>query len=327
MAQKAIDRVLKEARKSSAQREPLTAYAGITAEKNNFVIMGAAGPDYPYLTDILTTSVLRISHTWANRMHYENTLLFVKEGVRRLAAMNKTDDAFGVRLAWFCGFVSHVLADSYLHPVVNAIVHGTYVFTHEEHARCELIQDVYIFRKMTGEDIVSSNPRDGSFGYLKILEECSDPADTEKKRIHPEIGAFWKALLEATHPDGKEYFDDIDADKWHENYKARVNFVADPGPIFRHVIGLAGLAYMKESEISPQEREKYITAIELPQGKRSGYDEIFQQAVELIAGAWLRLFEDIAMGTADNLEQYIKNWNLDTGVDESLIDLWIKKEA
>lgn len=326
MAQKAIDRIQKEIKKDP-QRGKGIEYAQKIGEKNNFVIMGAAGPDYPYLTDILTTSILQISHTWSNRMHYENTLLFVKEGVKRLALMDKGVEPFPIRLAWFCGFISHVVADSYMHPVVNSIVGGPYIFTHAEHGKCELIQDIYIFKKLTYEDIVSANPREGKFGYLKILEECSDPDNEDKSRVHPEIRAFWRELLETAHPNANEYFGDIVPDRWHYNYKGRVNFVADPGAIFRHVIGLTGRAYTRESEILLAEREKYITKIRLPNGETSNYDRVFNETVSLIVSTWLQLFEDIERGSPDGVARYVKDWNLDTGVDESRIDLWAKKEV
>jgi hypothetical protein len=286
LAQKGIDKIPELVKKDDPQRKTKLTYAQKIGENNHFVIMGAAGPDYPYLTDILTTSILQVSHTWANRMHYENTLKFIQGGVKSLYAMDKNTDTFCIRLAWFCGFVSHVLADAYVHPVVNSIVRGTYIFTHQEHGRCELIQDVYIFKKLTDEDIVSSNPREGKFGYLHFLNECSDPEDEEKSRIHPEIRAFWKELLEASHPDAKEYFDSILPDRWHYNYKGRVNFIADPGAIFRHVIGLTGREYMRESEIPAGEREKYIDKIRLPNGEKSDYNAVFNKALELIANTW-----------------------------------------
>jgi len=325
MAQKAIDRIPQEIKNRQVVEK--LEYAKKIGEKNHFVSMGAAGPDYPYLTDILTTSILQISHTWANRMHYENTLLLIKEGVRSLARMDKSGEPFSIKLAWFCGFVSHMIADSYIHPVVNSIVGGPYIFTHEEHGKCELIQDIYIFKRLTEEDIVRSNPRGGKLGYLRILEECSDPADEDKNLVHPEVSTFWRELLETAHPNANEHFEDIAPDKWHYNYKGRINFVVDPGAIFRHVVGLTGRAYIRESEITPEDREKYITEVRLPNGEISNYDAVFNNAVSLIVGIWLQLFEDIERGSPEGVAKYIRNWNLDTGVDESQIDLWQKKEV
>lgn len=323
IAQKAMDSIRDGARKQRKQKSKLLEYVGKIIENNHFVIMGAAGPDYPYLTDVLTTSIVPIKHTWANRMHYENPHLFIKEGVRILSAMDKNSPAFSVRLAWFSGYVSHVIADIYVHPIVNSIVGGTYVFTHQEHGKCELIQDIYIFKEMTGEDIIVSNPRTGSFGYLKKLDQCSDPKDENK--VNPEISTFWRELLVVAHPHAKEYLGDILPDVWHHNYKGGVNFVADPGAIFRHVVGMTGRAYKRADEISPEEKEKYITTVRLPNTKTSTYDDVFKKLISLVADNWSRLFDDIENKNTEGVLQYIKDWNLDTGVDESKIDLWQKE--
>jgi hypothetical protein len=325
MAQRSIDKVQKKLKEEDPKGKRIE-YAKKIGEKNHFVIMGAAGPDYPYLTDILTTSIVQVSHTWANRMHYESTLLFIKEGVKSLAVMDKSTESFAIKLSWFCGFVSHIVADSYVHPVVNSIVGGPYIFTHEEHGKCELLQDIYIFKSIKHEEIVSSNPRRGNFGYLKILEECSDPEDENK--VHPEIRVFWKELLEAAHPNAKDYFGAITPDIWHHNYKGKVNFVADPGAIFRHVIGLTGRAYKKSLDIGIEDMDKYISKMKLPNGKTSTYDIIFKKAVDLIVDTWNRIFDDVDKGNPDGVAGYIKDWNLDTGVDERRVDLWANdKEA
>src|SRR5208337_3888502 len=93
MSQKAINRIQKKL-KTAGDKKRLE-YAAKIGIKDNFVIMGAAGPDYPYLTDILTTGILQVSHTWANRMHYEGTLSFVEEGIKKLATMaDKGAEAF-----------------------------------------------------------------------------------------------------------------------------------------------------------------------------------------------------------------------------------------
>jgi hypothetical protein len=312
IATSAIDTLMKKRR---------DAYAKILATRNSFAAMGAAGPDYPYLTDMLTTSVLQIGHTWANRMHYENNSMFVEEGSKRLMEMtDKKSESFAVRLAWFCGYVSHVIADVYVHPVVNSIVHGPYMFTHGEHGACELIQDIYIFEKLTGEDVVTSSPRTGAFGYLRILDECSDPAD--KDRIHPEIKGFWGDLLKAAHPYAEKYFEDIDPDRWHYNYKGRVNFVVDPGAIFRHILGMAGYSYKKAVDITPAERTRYIDQVQLPNGKSAHYDDVFKAVVGKVVETWQMLFEAIKNKDLSPVIAAIKDWNLDTGVDESKIDFW-----
>lgn len=317
LAKKAIDGIQKKIKKN----DPLISYAQKIGENNHFVVLGSASPDYPYLTNIITTGIIPISHSWSNRMHYENTDLFIKEGLRQLISIDKGKKSYAIRLSWLCGYLSHVIADSFLHPVVNAIVGGQYIFTHAEHARCELIQDIYIFKKITGEDIVNSNARTGSFGFLKILDQCSDNKDGN--RIHPEIRDYWKKLLIASHPNAKKYFNEIDPDTWHSNYKSRVDFVANAEAIFRHLIEKTGRAYVEESNITANERNQYITKINLPDGSTSNYDDIFNKTADLIVNTWRQLFKSVESNTSDDIAiKYVKDWNLDTGVDESTIDFW-----
>ena len=132
-------------------------------------------------------------------MHYENVTGFIGKGLQKLSQMNKNSDEFKTCLAWLSGYVSHLVVDSFMHPVINCIVNGIYIFTHVEHCHCELIQDTYIFNKSTGTDIIKAAPKDqGTFGYLNIPDDCSNPNDPD--RIHPYIGAFWLDLLRTAHP-------------------------------------------------------------------------------------------------------------------------------
>ena len=320
LTKKSIEQINKSA-KQGAWKEKID-YAKKIGEKNNFETAGAAGPDYPYLSEMLTTAILPIRHTWADRMHYEGTLDFIKEGVKNLCQMDKNSEAFSIRLAWFLGYVSHVFADSYIHPVVNATVHGGYRFTGKEHGQCELVQDIYIFQELTGEEIVNASPRNGKLGYLRILEECSDPADNEGSRIHPEIRMFWKELLEKAHPFASGYFDDIDPDKWHHNYKAGVNFVVDPVAIFRHVVGLTGRKYKRWSDVTDEDKTKYVEKITLPTGSNLHYKKLFDNAVTLIGDAWLKIVNSVHAGDVEKVADYVSDWDLDTGVDISQIELW-----
>lgn len=299
-------------------------FPGVLKMRSNFVVMGATGPDYPYLTDVLKYTLLHIGHNWANRMHYENTGGFIREGIKRLSKMDKKSEQFEICLAWFSGYVSHVVADSYLHPVVNSTVHGTYLFTHTEHGYCELTQDIYIFKKKTGTDICMAAARDyKTFGYLNILDDCSDPADTN--RMHPHIRAFWSETLKAAHPNASGYFQDIDPDTWHKNYKNRVDFAADGRSIFRHVLDWVNAPrYIPWAQVKQEDRNKYIDSVAIPSGAKQPYDKLFSQAVDRIVDTWKGLFPSIQSGDSPP-DALAKDWNLDTGVDESKIDLW--KEA
>ena len=83
--------------------------------------------------------------------------------------------------------------------------------------------------------------------------------------------------MKTAHPNAKEYFDSIDPDKWHYNYKGRVNFAVDPGAIFRHILGMAGFNYKKESEITKEERKRYLEKVLIPDGRKEHYDNVFKE--------------------------------------------------
>lgn len=83
---------------------------------SEFLFVGAASPDLPYLS--FSGDV-----NWADVMHYENTNGMVVGGhtvlKRRWASRDALDEA---TLVWLFGFVSHLVADATIHPVVQAIV-------------------------------------------------------------------------------------------------------------------------------------------------------------------------------------------------------------
>jgi hypothetical protein len=309
------------AREAMERLGKATLYPGVLKQRSHFVVMGATGPDYPYLTDVVKYGILHFGHNWANRMHYENIDGFIREGVGRLSLMDKKSEQFENCLAWFSGYVSHVLADSFIHPVINCTVHGSYIFTHSEHGRCELVQDIYIFNSKTDTDICYAGARDRkTFGYLNILDDCSDPQDLEK--MHPHIKEFWTEILKVAHPSASQYFESIDPDTWHKNYRGRVDFAADARSIFRHVLDIANAPrYVPWTEIAQEERDKYIENVAIPGDAKLPYLSLFDKAADRIASIWKALFPFIE-SRAVPPASLVKDWNLDTGVDESKIDLW-----
>ena len=318
LCQESIGLLLRDerVRKSPALRE----LAGLVAQRTEFAITGAAGPDYPYLNDLLTTGVLHVGHTWADRMHYENVDLFIEEAVKRLIAMDKESEALKVCLPWTLGCLSHVIADVFLHPVVNAIVGGTYHFTSAAHAYCELVQDLYIFHHKTGVEIIDANPKSGKFAYLSILDASSDPDNED--RLHPAISTFWRETLIAAHPQATEYFNDIAPDIWHRKYKARVDFAVNPWPVARHIMQAADRAYGRLSKIPKKDMERFVEAITLPDETTGKYSDQFEKAVNQIVALWITTLRSVAEKRPVIIQEELKAWNLDTGVDESKSHFW-----
>lgn len=284
-------------------------YFPIILGNNHFVILGATGPDYPYLSE-LKNNILKL-HSWADRMHYENTGDFVKYGVENL--LNIEDRDFEICLSWLCGYATHILADSIIHPIINAIV-GPYIFNSGEHRRCEMIQDSFVFHEVKGVELRYAD-------YVDLLKMCSDPTDEEC--IHPFVKKYWSKTLKMSHPGGRDKFDLINPDDWHENFISVINTAADPIPIFRHIGEEKSLVYKKTGDITPDERKKFIEEVKLPgNGIGRFKEDAFDKAVDMVIGVWQKLLVDIESKHPENCRSYIKNWNLDTGVDDEDIYFW-----
>ncbi len=288
-------------------------YFPIILGNSHFVTLGAVGPDYPYLSE-LANNLLKL-HSWADRMHYENTGEFVKYGIVNLLKLNEQNKQqdFEICLSWFCGYITHLLADSIIHPVVNAIV-GRYLFNSDEHRHCEMIQDSFIFHEIKKVELRYAY-------YVDLIKMCSDSEDEDL--INPAIRDFWTETLKMSHPGGKNKFDKIDPDDWHENYLSIISKVSDSTPIFRHIGEAKHLFYKRVSDITREERKIFIEEINLPGNKIGRFKEdAFNKAVEKVIEVWQKLFVDIEQKNPDNCTSYIKNWNLDAGVDEDEIYFW-----
>lgn len=284
-------------------------YFPIIKGSSHFVLLGAVGPDYPYLSE-LEGGLFKI-HSWADRMHYENTGELVQFAIQNLT--NLKDNDFEVCLSWLSGFVTHLIADSVVHPVVNSIV-GPYLFNSGEHRHCEMTQDSYIFKETKKVEIEYAE-------FVEIIKMCSMPDN--KSQLPSALKDLWTETLKMSHPGGKGKFDEIDPDKWHEKFVSIVENISDPIPIFRHIGKEKNLVYKKVNDITPEERKKFIDEVALPNGKSGNFKEVaFDKAVGEVIKAWQKIFIDIEANTPDNCLSYIKNWNLDTGVDEERMYFW-----
>jgi Zinc dependent phospholipase C len=276
---------------------------------NHFVCLGAVGPDYPYLTDLLD-NYLKI-HSWADRMHYEKTGDFARFGAKNLLPLN--GDSFNTCLAWLCGYVSHLVTDAVIHPVVQAVV-GPYIFNADEHRHCEMTQDTYIFREIKGVEL-----RYGD--YASLFKMCSDPVDPNK--ISPYVREFWIPTLQADHPTAAPWFGRIDPDRWHKNVLSRISSASSPTPIFRHIGEKEDLVYKTTKELTPDERTRFIDTVKLPANKTGQFKkDAFDKAVATVIEVWKRLFVDISNKNPDGSAAYILNCDLDTGVDEDKQVYW-----
>lgn len=81
-----------------------------------FLFLGAASPDLPYLS-FKTGNV-----NWADVMHYEttNAIAVIAQVLKKVWGSRGVREE--VQLVWLLGFVSHLVTDATIHPIVQAIV-------------------------------------------------------------------------------------------------------------------------------------------------------------------------------------------------------------
>lgn len=268
-----------------------------------FLALGAASPDLPYLS--FKTGKIN----WADVMHYDKTNSLVLGGYDVLkAAWSEGDESNKIKFVWLMGYVSHLVADATIHPIVNAIV-GAYEEHKEEHRLCEMTQDVLIFNQYNNNDITYAE-------FSSVLKFCSDST------FFGALMDFWRSQLTNKYADKNEK---PKPQNWFATYTKAID-VAEGGSdmvaIFRHVgIGNSLLYQPKETILSeyPDRNTKYYETVKLPSGGVGSFKKDgFEKAVSNVVDAWNTLYAGLTTGTF--VADTIKNWNLDTGVDQDSSD-------
>ncbi len=263
-----------------------------------FLLLGSVSPDLPYLS-VNTGSV-----KWADVMHYEKTSSTFEAGFAALKnswhAKTEPDE---VKLAWLLGYVSHMVADATVHPVVQATV-GDYEHHQGEHRDCEMTQDSIIFNiKKDGADIRYAE-------FADMVHFCKDSVHFE------ELVSFWKGLIMANYAYKRE---EPHPALWFTTYSAAID-AADANSafvgLFRHVGLGESYFYRTAAEIRSdfaEQYKNYFLNFRLPDNTYVNFEAVFQKAVGNIADAWKAIYTGLAPGAAP--VSVVKAWNLDTGAD------------
>lgn len=291
-----------------------------------FAYLGGVSPDYPYLG---------LDVDWADLMHKSMTDRMVKYAMPLLhqARVDHPDaPEWRQQFAWLLGFVSHVIADVAIHPVVNIRV-GKYALNKEDHRRCEMNQDVWIYREITGLDLHVSDNMKGE------IRSCGTPID-----LNDNVEELWKTCLEKTFVTRQLQNDQID--KWHAFFIKLID-LAEIGrkiPVFGRHMASGAWAYPGNDELD----QSYFEDIEVPvssnvkntmdpespefeqpqdRGQASSFAAVFEKTRNHILEAWHVLSDDL-FGNDTNPgslhKAVFENWSLDTGIDNNTksLRLW-----
>lgn len=273
---------------------------------SEFLYLGAVSPDLPYLS-FKTGAV-----NWADLMHYKNTNGIVLNGydeIRKIwstVGLRDTDERIS---AWLFGYVSHLIADATIHPIVEAIV-GPYKDNSEEHLKCEMTQDSLVYYRRKNAEIRYTE-------FSSILKFCG-----ESEKDFEALMKFWRKLTGKTYPDAGE---ESDPSLWFKTYSAAID-IAEGGSsivaLFRHAGVGRKFFYKTQEEIVSQrseDQEKYYNRVKLPgDGTGSFLTAGFDRAVDNVADAWRQMYEGFESEV--EIDRVVRNWNLDTGIDMDATD-------
>jgi len=274
-------------------------------QNDEFVGLGAISPDYPYL-GVGAIANVGSSKEWADTMHRARTGQRLKAGIQYIKAMpsgKEKDKA----LAWLLGFVSHMVMDLTIHPIVELKI-APEGGGDAAHRKCEIHQDVFIYNELKVGAICHDN------FLLKSMAVCSDASD--KNKLDATLFKVWEFMLQST--DAPLYTQTSpNIHGWHMQFR-KILALATPGkPLAwaRHmastgVVGIDTLIYPSKPD------NTFIDKLQTPKGGTQSYLEIFQKAKENVRKYWAMVARACLLGDEAGLSQ-IKNWSLDNGKDEA----------
>lgn len=300
-------------------RKNITALQDVLDDWGRFAYLGGVSPDYPYLG---------LDADWADLMHKGKTDQMIKCAMPLLhqARIAKPDaQEWRQQFAWLLGFVAHIVADVTIHPVVNIRV-GKYELNKEDHRRCEMNQDVWIYKEITGLDLHVSDNMKGE------IRSCGTAID-----LNDDVEGLWKICLERTFL--PQQLQDDQIDRWHAFFIKLVD-LAEVGrkiPVFGRHMASGALAYPANNELDPTFFAKVEVPIspnvkntdnpkssdfEQPQdrGQPSSFEAIFRKTRGHILEAWRVLSDDLFGNDTDLGVHHMTvfgDWSLDTGIDNN----------
>ena len=277
----------------------------------SYMKMGAISPDYPYLNiELINWFDEPAADYWGNTMHhkYEEAIKdnIIHVGIEEISNLKDNESKYKY-LAWFLGYMSHLVADGTCHPVTNQLVGDYDAGNKTEHRVSEMHQDAYIFyetfdKKLTREE------------HLKeVAQEFSNEGSGDT--IDKDIEQFWRNLLSKAYPHMFSKYR-LNLNEWHDCATTAIDNFAEEGSIIpsRHLkdfIVDEGCAYPSYETI---DKEKYINMLPNPKDPKEKieYKEVFTKAVNNTKNYWKLAIQGALYDDKEYLDK-IEIWSLDTG--------------
>lgn len=244
-----------------------------------YLYLGCASPDIPYLG----------SADWAAKLHNDSTNGIVNLGMKRLQNDGGLhDDEAKAKWVWLLGYLSHIIADTIVHPVVNMIV-GDYINNKNEHRICEMVQDSFVYRLCKNVEITYSE-------YHDRFRQC-------QRKHFAEIMSLWKDLSLEAYP--RTQYANLSSpapNRWTRMYIEAMDSIeggSGPFALFRHLeMGPSyKYAYRTTEELlidHPEWVNKYYAEVPVP--NREGkvcFQEVVDHAVQKCVMYWTDAYNAI----------------------------------
>ena len=275
------------------------ALALLINDNKHWAYIGAQGPDYPYV-GVLDKD--EGAH-WADWMHEGGTGYLCRVMARHISSLlegkNPANNDQSALVAWYLGFLSHVLADAFLHPVVAEIV-GPYEGHEADHRMCEMVQDTLLY-----EEIWNKRPAyDGFFKRIKKVEKGDD--------LPAPILRCWDEAFREVYPAHYNNARPAIA-RWHEHFLGAVQKRGKALSMLRHAPGGKTIIYPKPDSIPLPDRERYFDAVQLPNSGTGSFRLLFDKAYAEVAVRWWECYLQLAAKGSELELAFLMDWDLDTG--------------
>ena len=166
--------ISRESRRRISGMPEYKEFAGALEAHKRYMELGSLGPDLPYYESMVKAGVnLLLDRSdkpmgvdqWSYQLHSKDPNIFPLKMIE--IAWRESNPEFAEweeddcqKFAFVCGFLTHIAADQMIHPIVNKVAGPYYKGgDHREvHRECEVYQDVVIYQKIVGKDLMDEQP-------------------------------------------------------------------------------------------------------------------------------------------------------------------------
>lgn len=265
-----------------------------------YLYLGSFSPDLPFT--VLKGDI-------ADMFHRERTQLFIDDCFNSSKGdRSVSDSAREARYAWLLGYVSHIVADVIIHPIVaEAAGPVTDPDTGTNHRECEMIQDAFIYKTIRGREL-------DEVEFIDVVRNVIDAPQTNDV-----LNIF---------SDSMHHIYGLDANPWELSlWIGRFLNVVDAiedgdgiAKLSRHVFDVAPTSILLQNTETiinemPDEYQKYYDSITLPGGTVGSFMvDGFEKTVHELVSVWIEM-DTKWRSNEEAFAGVIPDWNLDTGRD------------